>query len=153
MDINKSIITNLDHPEELFNLLRVNIDNKQLKRSIIYRGIYKLLEYNIDNAIIILEILKYEDNSLYALKIKAYSNNQSYLPKAVEIINILPKKLQKKRMYIPILKALIKYLSKTSITFFILLLLANSRINFSLEFINFFDNIFGLFPIMQAKIF
>ena len=99
MEVNKVILSNLKNPDKLYNLLIKNIDNKDINKSIIYRCIYKLINYNNSKAIIILENLNNYDYTINSLKIKAYTNQKEYLVKAINLIDNLPSEMHKKRIY------------------------------------------------------
>jgi hypothetical protein len=120
MEINDSIFEKLTtkpfDSDHLFNHLSENIDsiitnlkNKTLKFEIVCRAIHKLTESNSVQAIEILSKLDFNHYPLYSLKIREYSKTKENLKEARDIITDLPPKMHKKRIYMPILKALIEW--------------------------------------------
>ena len=119
ININNLIISNLDDIELLFCILNSNLENSNLNKKVLYRGINQLVDIDIKKAIVILNKLASDDISLFALKIKAYSQIPELIDNAIFILNSLPKKHQKKRMFTPILKSLIRIDYKKAFDFLV----------------------------------
>mgnify|MGYP006108692027 CR=1 FL=1 len=119
ININHLIISNLDDIELLFCILNSNLENSNLNKKVLFRGINQLVDIDIKKAIVILNKLASDDISLFALKIKAYSQIPELIDNAIFILNSLPKKHQKKRMFTPILKSLIRIDYKKAFDFLV----------------------------------
>ena len=104
-----------DHMAEIVS----NLTSKYLKMEIVCRAIHKLTESSNDQAIQILAQLDFNHYPLYSLKIREYSKTKEHLKEARDIIQVLPQKMQKKRIYMPILKALIDWYPEDAFSYLI----------------------------------
>jgi len=108
-NINKDIILLLDKTNLLFQNLKENYNNPELKTNNLFRGLYNLSENDSSKALEIINLLgdKYKDISYLAIKVKVLANENKN-QEANDVINIIPKEKRKKRLYIPIYISLSK---------------------------------------------
>jgi len=106
-NINKEMILVLDKPIVLFQKLKDNYNNSDLKKHNLFRGLYNLAENDTSKALEIIILIgdKYDDISYLAIKVKVFSA-EKLIDNALEVISQIPERKRKKRFYIPIYESL-----------------------------------------------
>jgi hypothetical protein len=126
MNYSKDIFDRINNYKELYNYFENNFDNiifdKNINKNLIFRVCHIMIQNNLDYAIKILNKLEYDDYTFYSLKINAYSKNYLNLNDAIDILNNIEnnnKHFIKKRLYIPIMEAFIKWFPEKSFDFLV----------------------------------
>jgi len=106
-NINKDIILILDKTCLLFQELKDNYNNSDLKKNNLFRGLYSLAENDTPKALEIINLIgnTYNDISYLAIKVKVFSA-EKLINNALDVIKEIPENKRKKRIYMPIYESL-----------------------------------------------
>lgn len=106
-DINSDIIMVLDQSNLLYQKLKENYKNSNLSKNNLFRGLNSLSESDSSKALDIINLIgdKYNDISYLAIKIKVLSA-ENFINEAITLIEKIPSKKRKKRLYMPIYQSL-----------------------------------------------
>lgn len=108
-NINNDIILILDQSNLLYQKLKENYNNPKLTKNNLFRGLNNLSESDTSKALDIINLIgdTYEDISYLAIKVKVFSV-EDLLDNALKVIEKIPVKKRKKRLYMPIYESLCK---------------------------------------------
>jgi hypothetical protein len=106
-NINKDIVLVLDKTFLLFQKLKENYNNSDLKKNNLFRGLNSLAKNDTSKALEIINLIgdTYDDISYLAIKIKVFSA-EKLIDNALEVIEQITENKRKKRMYMPIYESL-----------------------------------------------
>ena len=98
-NINKDILSIIDKPDLLFDVLKDNYKDSNLNKNILFRCLYNLSEIDISKAEEIVNLInnKYDDISYLAIKIKILSSKK-LIENALEVLQNIPEKKKKKKI-------------------------------------------------------
>lgn len=124
MNYKEEINSRLRNYEEIYSFFNNNYKDIITKcdEKIILRMCHILLQNNINYAINVINKINFNNYSCYSLKVNIYSQKKETLNKALDIINKIEKShsnMIKKRIYIPVLKAYIKWYPEKSFDYLI----------------------------------